>query len=211
MYYKKKEEIPRNSFRPTQSHILDETWNKSLFFFSLIYQTGILVIFQACLLSQVSRLAGNLCRPLCDANSHLTSLLLKQAAKWSHVAPRLCCKQTYCTASASVDAGVGQVSKEEEQFGKTKAKEIASMEILKNLSEDERIKLERLKTEYQSWKAEMRVVGIRICTIIWATSWQNQRNGTCAQQRLRSVWASAQSDQSSHVLKYTFKKKLRNT
>ena len=30
----------------------------------------------------------------------------------------------------------------------------------------------------------------------WAASWQNQQNGMCAQQRLRSAWASAQSDQS---------------
>ena len=29
----------------------------------------------------------------------------------------------------------------------------------------------------------------------WATSWQNQRNGRCAWRRLRSAWASAQSDQ----------------
>ena len=28
---------------------------------------------------------------------------------------------------------------------------------------------------------------------IWATSWQNQQNGMCAQQRLRSAWASARS------------------
>ena len=28
----------------------------------------------------------------------------------------------------------------------------------------------------------------------WATSWQNQQNGLCAQRRLRSAWASAQSD-----------------
>ena len=31
---------------------------------------------------------------------------------------------------------------------------------------------------------------------IWAATWQNQQNGMCAQQRLRSAWASAQSDQS---------------
>ena len=30
----------------------------------------------------------------------------------------------------------------------------------------------------------------------WAASWQNQQNYTCAQQWLRSAWASAQSDQS---------------
>ena len=31
---------------------------------------------------------------------------------------------------------------------------------------------------------------------IWAASWQNQQNGMCTQQRLRSAWASVQSDQS---------------
>ena len=30
--------------------------------------------------------------------------------------------------------------------------------------------------------------------LIWATSQQNQQNDLCAQQRLRSVWASVQSD-----------------
>ena len=31
---------------------------------------------------------------------------------------------------------------------------------------------------------------------VWVTSWQNQQNDFCAQWRLRSAWASAQSDQS---------------
>ena len=31
---------------------------------------------------------------------------------------------------------------------------------------------------------------------VWAATWQNQQNGLCAQRRLRSAWASAQSDQS---------------
>ena len=31
----------------------------------------------------------------------------------------------------------------------------------------------------------------------WATSWQNQQTYMCAQRRLRSAWASAQSDKSS--------------
>ena len=31
---------------------------------------------------------------------------------------------------------------------------------------------------------------------IWAASWQNQQNDLCTQQRLRSAWASAKSDQS---------------
>ena len=30
----------------------------------------------------------------------------------------------------------------------------------------------------------------------WASAWQDQQNGMCAQRRLRSAWASAQSDQS---------------
>ena len=30
----------------------------------------------------------------------------------------------------------------------------------------------------------------------WAAPWQQQQNGVCAQRRLRSAWASAQSDQS---------------
>ena len=32
--------------------------------------------------------------------------------------------------------------------------------------------------------------------MIWATSWQNQQNGMCTQQRFGSALASAQSDQS---------------
>ena len=32
--------------------------------------------------------------------------------------------------------------------------------------------------------------------LIWTAAWQNQQSGMCAQQRLRSAWASAQSDQS---------------
>ena len=32
--------------------------------------------------------------------------------------------------------------------------------------------------------------------LIWAAWWQNQRNGICVQRRLRSAWASGQSDQS---------------
>ena len=30
----------------------------------------------------------------------------------------------------------------------------------------------------------------------WAASWQNQQNGMCTQRRIRSAWASDQSDQS---------------
>ena len=33
----------------------------------------------------------------------------------------------------------------------------------------------------------------------WAATWQNQQNGMCAQRRLRSAWASAQSDQESSL------------
>ena len=33
-------------------------------------------------------------------------------------------------------------------------------------------------------------------TMIWASAWQNLQKGMCAQRRLRSAWASTQSDQS---------------
>ena len=38
--------------------------------------------------------------------------------------------------------------------------------------------------------------GSYIKSDIWACAWQNLQNGLCAQRRLRSAWASAQSDQS---------------
>ena len=31
--------------------------------------------------------------------------------------------------------------------------------------------------------------------VIWAEAWQNQQNNMCTQRKLRSAWASAQSDQ----------------
>ena len=37
-------------------------------------------------------------------------------------------------------------------------------------------------------------------TPIWAVAWQNQRINMCAKQRLRSPWASAQSDHSLRCL-----------
>ena len=40
--------------------------------------------------------------------------------------------------------------------------------------------------------------------VIWARAWQNQQNDLCAQQRLRSTWASAQSDQSLHCALYGY-------
>ena len=40
----------------------------------------------------------------------------------------------------------------------------------------------------------------RIVSYNWAASWQNQQNGTCTQRRLRSAWASAQSNQSLRCL-----------
>ena len=36
------------------------------------------------------------------------------------------------------------------------------------------------------------------CYSIWAATWQNQQNDLCAQRRLHSAWASAQSGQSLH-------------
>ena len=41
---------------------------------------------------------------------------------------------------------------------------------------------------------------------IWAAAWQNQWNGMCTQRRLRTAWASAQSDQS---LRCALNRKLR--
>ena len=44
-----------------------------------------------------------------------------------------------------------------------------------------------------SWINQMTMA---VPKLIWAASWQNQQNDMCALWRLRSVWASAQSDQS---------------
>ena len=43
---------------------------------------------------------------------------------------------------------------------------------------------------------KVRVISLAFQFIIWAASWLNQQNGMCTQQRLRSVRASTQSDQS---------------
>ena len=40
---------------------------------------------------------------------------------------------------------------------------------------------------------------------IWVTAWQNQQNDLCTQWRLRSAWASAQSDQSSLLAQWIAK------
>ena len=44
----------------------------------------------------------------------------------------------------------------------------------------------------------------------WAASWKNQQNGMCAQRRLRSAWASAQSEsaQSDQSLRCLHEEKL---
>ena len=36
---------------------------------------------------------------------------------------------------------------------------------------------------------------------IWAATWQNQQKGMCVQRRLRSAWASAQSNQSCFAVR----------
>ena len=38
--------------------------------------------------------------------------------------------------------------------------------------------------------------------IIWATSWQNKQTDLCTKRRLKSAWASAQSDQSLRCALY---------
>ena len=50
-----------------------------------------------------------------------------------------------------------------------------------------------------NWNSYIRITCQTMTALItsWAASEQNQQNGTCAQRRLRSTWASAQSDQSS--------------
>ena len=46
------------------------------------------------------------------------------------------------------------------------------------------------------WSSIHRSV-LNVCVpYMWAGSWPNQQNGMCAQRRLRSAWASVQSDQS---------------
>ena len=40
---------------------------------------------------------------------------------------------------------------------------------------------------------------------IWATAWQNQQNGMCVQQRLRSAWTSTQSYLSLHCPHISFR------
>ena len=49
-----------------------------------------------------------------------------------------------------------------------------------------------LKKKAQNWPQEKATRG----KFTQATSWQNQQNDMCSYQRLRSPWASAQSDQS---------------
>ena len=57
----------------------------------------------------------------------------------------------------------------------------------------------KLRRQVFSWRGSS--VSLNYLAVIsvfnWAASWQNQQNGMCAQQRHRSAWASAQSDQSS--------------
>ena len=56
-------------------------------------------------------------------------------------------------------------------------------------------------TRLKSQKRDARLLWVKglahktVC-VIWTATWQNQQN-ECAQRRLRSAWASAQSDQSS--------------
>ena len=93
---------------------------------------------------------------MCSINSRLMLSLLKESAVPSLVPPPVCYKQTYCTTTGP--RAVVQLTEEEKQLGKRKSKEIAATKILKNLSEDEKIKLQRLKMEYENLKAEMGIV-----------------------------------------------------
>ena len=49
------------------------------------------------------------------------------------------------------------------------------------------------------------VLAVLLHIYIWAASWQNQQNDLRAQRRLRSAWASAQSDQSLRCAQWVAK------
>ena len=46
-------------------------------------------------------------------------------------------------------------------------------------------------------REEERADQLHVDFLCWTAAWQNQQNDLCAQRRLRSAWASAQSDQFS--------------
>ena len=53
------------------------------------------------------------------------------------------------------------------------------------------------------WKSNSIFFCMPISIRVRATTWRNQQNDLCAQQRLRSAWASAQSDQSLRCALWT--------
>ena len=77
-------------------------------------------------------------------------------------------------------------------IAKIRLKEIWKFRIKLNLKEYIQYHLKTLCTSKHltSWTI------ILISTKLWAAGWQNQQNDLCAHRRLRSAWASAQSDQS---------------
>ena len=51
-------------------------------------------------------------------------------------------------------------------------------------------------SQTQDGWADLNILLVGWCLMIWAAAWQNQQNDLCAQRRLRSAWACAQSAQS---------------
>lgn len=117
------------------------------------------------LLSQTRELAISLFRPMCSTNSRLMLSLLKESAIPSLVLPRVCHKQTYCTTTRA--RTILQLTEEERQLGKAKSMENEATRTLENLNEGERIKLKRLKMEYENLKAEMEMVPREMRNLDW--------------------------------------------
>ena len=74
----------------------------------------------------------------------------------SLVMPRLCHRQVYSTTTEMPPSL--HLTEEEKRLGKTKSLELEATRILQNLSTEEKMKLERLKLEYEAMKAEMQMV-----------------------------------------------------
>ena len=72
-------------------------------------------------------------------------------------------------------------------------------------SEDERFVIDNIQAPLQvKYTRKYKCIYKTIQKIYkWPSAWQNQQNNLCAQQRVRSSWASAQSDQSSLFAQWT--------
>lgn len=61
----------------------------------------------------------------------------------------------FCTKSFD---DKNDLSTERRELSGKELREIKAMEVLHNLTDNEKLRLERLKTEYATWKAELREV-----------------------------------------------------